>query len=187
MGDAVDNPQTMEKIVTRLQQWIHKLDDLVRALFPRRPKQFNMSKWPRDVIRFASFILVFVLFFPLFVTIVILERLLLFFYTLDRMDHREKGEGAFRPSRFLRHVESGESLSRAGKKGAAAKSCLQINDERNAQILAEAQKLMDSGREFRELAGILVRRYAGIPGYPKSNAQCRNIIRPLRDERKPEV
>ena len=182
MGDTVDNLRTGEKIVTRLRQWIHKLEDLLRALMPKRPKLANMSKRPREAIRFAYFVLLSLFFSPLIMTIVILEGLLLFFYTLDRMDRPEKGKGPFVPSTFLKHVESGESLSRAGKKGAAAKSCLQINDERNAQILADAQKLMDSGREFRELAGILVRRYAGIPGYPKSNAQYRNIIRPLRDK-----
>ncbi len=182
MGDTVDNLRTGEKIVTRLRQWIHKLEDLERALTPKRPKLANMSKRPREAIRFAYFVLLSLFFSPLFMTIIILEKLLLFFYTLDRMDRPEKGKGPFMPSTFLKHVESGEALSRAGRKGAAANIRFQRIEERNAKILEDARKLMESGREYRELAGILVKRYAGLPGYPKTDAQYRNIMKPLREK-----
>ena len=181
MGDAIDRPQTAKKIVTRLQLWIDQLNSLVDA-FPRSPKLAKMSKWSRAVILASYHGCIVVILLPLAMMVVLLEGFLLFFYTLDRFDHREKGQPPFFPSTFIKHAESGESLSRAGRKGAAAKARNSPNFERNELIRDDAQNLLDMGKDIRSLPGILARRYAGIGSYPTSDKQYRTIIQSLRNE-----
>lgn len=132
---------------------------------------------------FAGNVLVWlvVIIIPLFL-MVILEFSLFFFYMLERAACEDRRSSPM-PSAIIKLAESGESLSRAGRKGAAARSrSLEIED-RNSQILAAAQALLESGRQPHELAGILVRRYAGMSGYPKTNTQYRNITKPLRQKK----
>ena len=85
-----------------------------------------------------------------------------------------------RPSELVKNVRAGAALSVGGKKGGASKARLEPIRQRDEKILDEARRLLTGGHELSEIPGILVRRYSGRPGYPTTDKQYRNIIRPLR-------
>ena len=172
--------------VTWLQKSIDRIYGMLDRL-PDPPRLTNKPKWVRNCVLVIAFVLYLIVAIIPFAIIVALEFFLLFAYMGEVADHcrAERSSRPPMPSYLIQKAEIGRKVARGGRKGgsASAESRSRNVNERNEKILADAKELLFDGRAHHELVGILVKRYEGIPGYPKTDTQYRNILKPLRDKK----
>ena len=179
---------TSSKAFDYLQAKITNTDQLINRIFDWLPliSTKGRSWWARECINGINLLLFLPFLILPLMFLILLELVLLGVYSdvLRERGSRERTGGTF-ITNLMRRAEVSEKVSTGGRKGgsASAESRSQTANERNQKILTDAEKLLSNGRGHHELAGILAKRYAGVDGYPKSTAQYRNILKPLRENK----
>ena len=166
----------------RFESWIRGLWGIRHILAPEIPWKRDLSTRRgkiKDLLMFILFLSVVISFLLPYFLFEMMRNINALFHAVIRRD--EAGQPtAIDMNKLHDHYYAGKKLSEGGKKGARVKQREGATSTRDDSIRSEAEQLLATGRSFHELAGILARRYSGKPGYPTSNAQYRNIIRPLR-------